>query len=157
MTPVRKEALRLLEGIKGAFLRCDRGDALYVTNAPQRTDVKIDWEAAGFHVREERGLAFLTPDDRWISCLYDWAAGQGEMSSAAEHIARASSGIVEEEDRLLMMECIKRLEMKGEAEECDRMVRQRAAVCLRKKQGGGTLPVCALLVDMMRGGWKDED
>lgn len=157
MTPVREAALELLDGVKGAFLRCDRGNALYVTNAPMRTEQKIDWKAAGFRVREERGLAFLSPDDQWTDRIYEWALEHVRMSLSEESIARASFGNTEEDDRRLFTEGIKRLEMKGSAEEYDRLVRQRAAVCLRKKQGGGTLPVCALMVQMMRGGWKDEN
>lgn len=157
MTPVREAALELLGGVKGVFLRCDRGDALYVTNEPMRTEQKIDWEAAGFRVREERGLAFLLPDDCWADRIYEWASERVGMSPSEESIARASFGNTEEDDRQLFIEGIKRLEMKGSAEEYGKLVRQRAAVCLRKKQGGGTLPVCALLVQMMRGGWKDEN
>lgn len=157
MTPVRAAACALLPEGKGVFLRCDRGNALYVSNAPARTGQRLDGADAGFHVREERGLAFLTPDDRWTGRLLEWASRYVQEDEAIRHIARASFGNTEEEDRALLMEGIKRLEMRGNAADYDKMVRQRAAVCLRRKQGGGTLAVCARLTEMMRGGWKDEN
>ena len=90
MTPVREAALELLDGVKGVFLRCDRGDALYVTNEPMRTEQKIDWEAAGFRVREERGLAFLLPDDCWADRIYEWASERVGMgpSEARQQVAQ---------------------------------------------------------------------
>lgn len=152
MTPVRRATAALLSEACGVFLRCDRGKALYVTNAPLRMNKEIDWEAAGFHAIRKRGLDFLTPNDGWMDEMYDWAGRQIKESETSKRIARASFGTLEEADRALFIEGIKRLERNGDAEEYDQMVRQRAAVCLREKKGGGALPVCARLLEMMRGG-----
>lgn len=157
MTPMRKAAQELLPKAKGVFLRCDRGEHLYVTNAPARTEKRADWEKAGFLYEEKGGLAFLDVQDEWNEQFLSWAQKKIRISEAARQLGRANFGCIEAADRMLFVEGIKRLEMKGNAEEYDRLVRQRAAVCLRKRQGGGTLPACAMIVDMMRGGWKDED
>ena len=57
---------------EGAFVRRDRGDALFVTDAPRRRR-DVDWAerfgAAGFICREENGLARLTPGADWMARL----------------------------------------------------------------------------------------
>ena len=50
----------------GAFLKLDRGDALFVTDAPRRGDCR-DW--AGFECEVRKWLAFLTPGRPWLRAL----------------------------------------------------------------------------------------
>lgn len=152
MNPIRRAAAEKLSGIRGAFLRCDRGNALYVTNAPVMIDEKIDWDAAGFFAREEGKLCFLVPGEGWIGSFEEWARGQVQCARLSKAVCNASFGAVEPEDMRLFAEGIKRFEMKGDAAGYERLVRQRAAVCLRERSGGGTLVACALIVDMMTEG-----
>ena len=63
-----------------------------------------------------------------------------------------------EADFALWIEGIKRLEMNADAAGYEKLVRQRAAVCLREKRGGGTIVSCALMADYLNeGGIDDED
>ena len=158
MTPVRQAALEALHGAKGVFLRCDRGNGLYVSNAPVRMEKQADWAEAGFICRSDGRLAFLVPEERWNEALQSWLETRVRAKRLAHMLKNADFGENMEEDMALFIEGIKRLEMRGDAREYERMVRQRAAVCLREKQGGGTLISCALMVDLMNeGGLKDED
>lgn len=158
MNPVRAAAQARLEQMKGAFLRCDRGTALYVTNAPVRSEQEIDWAEAGFNARTEGKLTFLTPGLCWLEPFGRWVqakAGEPHLSSA---VSNACFGDAEEADVRLWIEGIKRMELKNPAQEYEKMVRQRAAVCLREKRGGATLPVCGLIVDFLNeGGEANED
>ena len=158
MTPMRKAAWERLPDARGVFLRCDRGEALYVTNAPARAAAQIDWAAAGFDARDKGKLTFLWPKKRWIPLFADWAAERTRCKGLTDALRNACFGETDEEDMRLWIEGVKRLERRGDAREYEKMVRQRAAVCLRKRQGGGTLAACALIVEMMNeGGMKDED
>jgi len=158
MTPIREAALDLLSGVKGAFLRCDRGSSLYVTNAPMRTDAEIGWERAGFHQRTEGKLCFLMPDELWIGRLEGWIDRRVKEKRLAGRVENACFGEVGEADFALWIEGIKRLEMNADAAGYEKLVRQRAAVCLREKRGGGTIVSCALMADYLNeGGMDDED
>ena len=67
---VREAAAAILPD--GAFLKRDRGDALFVTDAPRRRP-DADWAerfaAAGFVCEITGGLARLTPGQRWLDAL----------------------------------------------------------------------------------------
>lgn len=152
MNPIRRAAAEKLSGIRGAFLRCDRGNALYVTNAPVMIDEKIDWDTAGFFAREEGKLCFLVPGEGWIEPFEAWARAQVQCARLSGAICNAGFEQTDKEDMRLFIDGIKRLEMKGDAAGYERLVRQRAAVCLRERSGGGTLVACALIVDMMTEG-----
>ena len=146
-----------LPDVRGLFLRCDRGNSLYVTNAPARTDEQIDWAKAGFSAQDEGKLTFLIPGEEWIAKLEAWLRERVEATYLAGAVRNACFGECLPEDMGLWIEGVKRLEMKGDAAGYEKLVRQRAAVCLRKKTGGGTLVVCALLADLMNeGGIRDE-
>ena len=132
MTDLRALALSQLP--PGAFLRRDRGDALYVTNAPAR-----GWTgpAAGFSVELCGGIAKLTPDaasmqscdflpDRLATELARFTGASGE----AIRIFTACMKCVEAPDRQSF-------------EKCDRLLRQAAARALRSGGGDG-LFYCAL-------------
>lgn len=158
MTPMRRAALELLPEGQGVFLRCDRGSALYVTNAPGRTGAVINWAAAGWSCTERAGLAFLVPEDRWIGLFMQWARGQVRSAWMTGETENASFGGILPEDRALWIEGVKRLELHGDVSGYEKLVRQRAAVCLREKRGGGSIAACALIVDLMHeGGYTDED
>lgn len=158
MTPMRRAALDCLAGERGVFLRCDRGDSLYVTNAPSRMEKSVDWAQAGFAARIDGGLAFLIPEGGWIARFNGWAQARVQEKRLSGAIGNAAFSEADGEDILLWIEGIKRLELRGNAAEYEKMVRRRAAVCLREKRGGGTLVSCALIVDMMNeGGIRDED
>lgn len=158
MTPIRAAALDLLSGVKGAFLRCDRGSSLYVTNVPMRTEAEIGWDKAGFHHRTEGKLCFLIPDDLWIERLEGWLERHVKEKRLAGRAANACFGEVCEADFALWIEGIKRLELHADAAGYEKLVRQRAAVCLREKRGGGTIISCALMADYLNeGGIACED
>jgi len=131
MTPMRAAALACLQNVQGAFLRCDRGEALYVTNAPARTDACIDWAQAGFTARHEGKLTFLTPDPQWLERFVCWAEEQVETPCLSRMLHEVCFGGPDEEDMRLWIEGIKRLEMKADAADYEKLVRQRAADCLR--------------------------
>lgn len=158
MNPVRQAALALLPEVRGVFLRCDRGNSLYVTNAPALTDEKIDFESAGFIRKGEKGLIFLTPGEEWAERIKTWLETRVPVQSLSCSMGGPAFGSIRDEDMLLLIEGIKALEMYDNARDYEKKVRQRAAVCLREKQGGGTLRVCALMVDYLNGGGNtDED
>ncbi len=152
MNPIRKAAETCLPDAKGIFLRCDRGDGLYVTNAPSRTRDPIDWEAAGFHAQGNGRITFLVPDERWIKPFCEWLRTQVRAPFLARAVENACFGEVDAEDLWLWMEGIKRLELHGDADMYEKLIRKRAAVCLRERSGGGTIVVCALMVDLMNEG-----
>ena len=157
MTPLREAALSLIPENQGIFLRCDRGEALYVTNAPARTETPIDWETAGFAVRTEGKLVFLTPDAAWIGRLEEWLAAKTDARLACA-IRPADFHETADMDMALLIEGVKLIELRGDVRGYEKKVRQRAAVCLREKSGGGTLGVCALITDYLNeGGNQNED
>lgn len=157
MTPLRKAALAILPEKKGIFLRCDRGSALYVTNAPAFTDESIDRGSAGFFCRTEGKLLFLSPGDAWIEQMEEWLRARTAFDRLAASLKNACFGETLDEDRALFIEGAKLLEMKSDARAYEKKVRQRAAVCLREKRGGGALVVCGLIVDFLNeGGYEDE-
>jgi hypothetical protein len=122
----------------GAFLRRDRGDALYVTDAPRlgfAGDVKgLRAEAAGgllrFYIKEE----ILTACDFLPDCF-------------ALSLARLPKTPATGEALVLFTEGLKILEAPDAAGFVwyDKKVRQAAAVALRT-DGGGGLYTCALVL-----------
>lgn len=157
MNPVRAAAQRVLDGVPGAFLRCDRGTALYVTNAEMKAGRSIDWAEAGFEARRERGLTFLVPQRQLLDDFRHWAETQNVDKRLSRAIKNACFAEVMPEDAALWIEGIKRFEMNGDAAGYEKLVRQRAAVCLREKKGGGMLYECALLADIMNRGEKEHE
>lgn len=156
MTPLREAALSLIPANRGIFLRCDRGEALYVSNAPARTEMPFDWESVGFACRTEKNLVFLTPEAAWAGRLEEWLAPKTD-ARLARVIRHADFHETADEDMALLIEGVKLMELRGDVRGYEKKVRQRAAVCLREKRGGGTLSACALIADFLReGGNKDE-
>lgn len=150
LTPMRGVVLTLLPKVQGIFLRCDRGAALYVSNAPARSGEQADWESAGFSVRNTETLLFLTPNQCWLEPFCTWAGPADD--EWVRSLAAASFGEVEDADLRLWTTGVKLLEMGADekaAAEYDRQVRQRAAVCLRQRHGGGALRASALCAKMI--------
>ena len=119
---------------EGAFLRCDRGDALYVTNAPAKG---WDGRLEGFWAHTEGAIAHIYPDKTTVE----------KCSFAPDRLAEELSRFRGVSDYVIPIfcACIKCVELPEEAvfERCDRMVRQAAARALRAGGGEG-LYYCAL-------------
>lgn len=119
---------------EGAFIRRDRGRALYVTNAPAK-----GWRGGvdGFDTAISGGLAYITPDrDTLQRCDFEpdrLAVELSAMKGASDEAVAIFSA------------CVKCAEAPtaGEFEKCDRLLRQAAAVALRRGGGEG-LYYCAL-------------
>ena len=147
---VRRVAAELLP--PGAFLRRDRGEALFVTDAPLRAP-ETDWTArfgeVGFACRIEGGLARLTPDARWLQRLADAYPEPPDDLCAS---LRRFDGPVDAPSLHLFARGLKALDAGTRDDGFSRAVRQRAAVCLRDStQSGGGLYACALLQTLMEG------
>ena len=117
-----------------AFLRRDRGDGLYVTNAPAK-----GWhgEIPGFSVDVSGGIAR-------INALPETIEKCGYMPDGLAAELERFKGTSPESVRIFC-ECIKCAEAPDAAkwEKCDRMLRQAAAKALRDGGGEG-LYYCAL-------------
>ncbi len=149
MNPLRLAAQQLLNDVQGAFLRCDRGAALYITNAAVRSEKKIDWAAADFEAHMKGKMTLLIPKDEWMVPFEEWLRPQVKCGYLSDAAANADFGMIEDADRALWIEGIKQLEMPSGID-YEKAVRQRAAVCLRTKRGGGTIRTCALIADRIR-------
>lgn len=119
---------------QGAFLRRDRGDALYITDAP-----RLGWNGplTGFSVEICGSLARITP----------LAGAMTRCDYAPDMLAQELSGMkgASQEALELFVECLKCVEApdRGTYGRCDRRVRQAAAKALRAGGGEG-LYYCAL-------------
>jgi len=123
--------------------RIDRGDALYLADGPRE----------GF-LCEMRGKFFaLTPGEALTEAFSEWARPLAEADGLARSLLKLEG--VGEGERELLIEGIKLIDL-GAREPtlaaCERRVRQRAAVCLRKKSGGGLLWLCAACLAQARQG-----
>lgn len=119
---------------QGAFLRRDRGDALYITDAP-----RLGWTGplSGFSVEIRGPLARISPLAGTMACC----------DYAPDRLARELSGMkgTSPEALGLFIECLKCVEAPdiGAYGRCDRKLRQAAAKGLRAGGGEG-LYYCAL-------------
>lgn len=130
---------------RGAFLRRDRGGALYVTDAP-RFGGPIDWAAAGFICREENGLAFLTPGEAWLLRLEARCPEPPDFLCAS---LRRSSGAVDAGTLRVFASGAKVLDGGPYDPQYAQRLRQHAARCLREHLPGGGLYACALVNHMI--------
>ena len=140
---LRAEAASALP--EGAFLRRDRGAALYVTNAPAK-----GWhgELPGFNVVINGALAFITPDETTLQrCDYL----PDRLAEELSPMRGASAEALE-----IFAECVKCIEtpMAEAVDKCDRRLRQAAAAALRTGGGEG-LYYCALALAEARRRMKD--
>ena len=137
----------------GAFLRRDRGDALFVTDAP-RLRPEADWPGAfaraGFRCRIRDGLARLAPGAEWLVRL------ERERPVPPDDLCQSLlrfSGLPPEEESLALFALgAKRLDGAPDDGRYNTRLRRRAAVCLRlnrtdplDRPRGGGLYACALL------------
>ena len=129
----------------GAFLRRDRGPALFATDAPRRAP-DVDWPAilagAGFECAVEGGIAHLTPGRRWLDALSTEYPEPPDALCA--RLSPFRNAPTEPAALRLFAEGLKRLEDAGDAGDYDKSLRQLTAVCLREKRPGGGLYACAL-------------
>lgn len=125
----------------GAFLKRDRGEALFVTDAPRRGPCP-DWAALDFEAALAGGLARLTPGAGWLRAL---EAACDEPPDCFCASLRRFMGQPEDGARRLFAQGLKCLDDPRQFSVYDRALRQRAAVALRGGVGGGGLYACALL------------
>ena len=132
-----------------AFLRRDRGDALFVTNAPA-FDPALR-EVPGFIAERRGGLLFLLPDASW---LRRWERRFPEPpDDLCAKLERFRGEAIDRENLLLFARGAKLLDGGAVSEDVaayDRAVRQRAALALRGGRGGG-LYAAALLNHQLMG------
>lgn len=125
----------------GAFLRRDRGDALFVTDAPRR-GANPDWTAPGFHCACQGGLARLTPGPDWLSALEDEYPAPPDPFCAAFVRFRGMPG----PGALRLFALGMKILDGGPYDPAfDRRLRQTAAETLRNHASGGGLYACALI------------
>lgn len=140
---------------KGAFLRRDRGDALFVTDAP-RLCPDGGWRetlaAAGFLADEAGGLARLSPGPTWLQAMERQTPEPPNPFCAS--LSRFAGIEPEAESLALFALGVKALERPEDSPRFERRLRQRAAECLRMNATnpihGGGLYACALLTTMTK-------
>ncbi|MBR1821884.1 MAG: hypothetical protein IJ769_09715, partial [Clostridia bacterium] len=136
---------------EGAFLRRDRGDALFVSDAPRRSP-DDDWTAAlaraGFISQLHGGLASITPGTAWLIGLEaDWPDPPDLFCASLFRFAGRTP-----DDESLALFALGARVLDGEMNDgrFERRLRRRAAECLRLERTqptahGGGLYACALL------------
>lgn len=128
-----------------AFLRRDRRDALYISNAP-RFDSETDWAArcmeACFQTKEENGLLRLCPSEAWLKRLEDQFKTSPDFLCFT--LERFKKLPVDEESLNLFALGVRYLDGDNSIIDYEKRLRNRAAICLRSGGGGG-LYACGLL------------
>ena len=144
----------LLRGT-GAFLRCDRGSALYVTNLPVRSDcwheVARNMTEADFCLSECGRLLTITPDITWLAPFNEWALELCQESELTRLFERRTTQETCDVEIDAWLEGIKRIELHQGMGDYEKVVRQAAAVALRN-QCGGALYACGLCLDLLKEG-----
>jgi len=133
-----------------AFLRCDRGVHLYVTNAPALGGGAVPEEFLG---ERAGGLLYLTPEDVWIDAFTRWAEPRCAGNALYREFLRFERRAVDGASRALWLAGLKALELgarEAERENYERKVRQCAALSLRAREGGGALAACAACLAILR-------
>ena len=136
-----------------AFLRRDRGDALFVTDAP-RISARMDWAGvlfeAGFYCTGSGGILRLWPAESWIVRLE--AACPDPPDALCQGLLRFRRRSPDGESLKLFAFGVRCLDGGDGEARFDRQLRQRAAACLRLNAmspsdptHGGGLYACALL------------
>jgi len=119
-----------------AFLRRDRGDALFISNAP--TFDPGMREIPGFTIEVREKLMHILPDAGWLARL-EAAEPQDQLSRS---LLRFRGQAPDHDNLRLFAQGLKLLDFPGSAPEAeieayDRALRQRAALALRGGCGGG--------------------
>ena len=119
-----------------AFLHRDRGEALFVTNAPAFDPALRD--IPGFTAERRGTLMYLLPDAGWIA---RWERRDPEPpDDLCDKLLRFRGEAPDRENTLLIARGLKLLDGGATPEDIaayDRILRQRAAVALRGGCGGG--------------------
>lgn len=131
-----------------AFLRRDRGDALFISNAPRLFPEK-NWierfSDAGFEGSEKNSMLRLRPSEKWLKEL--------EKMNAPDPLSESFSGFsglpIDPESIALFALGARILDGDNTIPGYEKRLRQRAAVCLRSGGGGG-LYACAILNHMIK-------
>lgn len=127
-----------------AFLRRDRGDALFVTNAPAFSDASALTERlcrAGWRVQTRGGLLAISPG---ADMADQFERARPEPPDFLTRSLKRLRGLpVCGEALAVFAEGLRRAEHGG-AEDYDRRVRQLAALCLRRSCGGAY--ACAVIL-----------
>lgn len=139
-----------------AFLRRDRGDALFITNAPAFEGCPD--AIRGFLPERQGNMLRILPDDTWISLLEH--AGDAPPDFLCASLLRFRGQIPNRTNLALFARGLKLLDDIHAAAEADiaafdRLLRQRAALALRGKCGGG-LYACALILAQIHTLYKGE-
>ena len=140
---LRRAAQSLLP--EGAFLRRDRGEALYVTDAPRKGGL-TDAASKGFICREANGMAHLTPAAPWLHRLEALYPDPPDTLCATFW---RFTGEIDADALRLFARDMKALDAQTYDPQFSRDLRQRAAVCLREHLPGGGLYACALALYLM--------
>ena len=125
----------------GSFLKRDRGEALFVTDAPRRGPCP-DWTAAGFTCVEEKGLARLTPKAQWLEAL---AARYPEPPDFLCASLKREGGAPDGEVLRLFAMGMKQMDGAPYDPAFERRLRQLAAARLRTHADMGGLYACGIL------------
>lgn len=128
-----------------AFLRRDREDALFVTNAPAFDPGLRD--LPGFLAERRGPLLAVLPDASWVTRVERRCPEPPDGLSAS--LVRFRGQVPDRENLALFARGAKLLDAPGatgaaEAEAFDRALRQRAALALRGSCGGGLYAAAVL-------------
>ena len=150
---VRVDARALAAAMRGeiaamlperAFLRRDRRDALFVTNAPVFADAGALTERlslAGWRVQARGGLLAISPGADMVD---QFERARPELPDFLTRSLKRLRGLpICGEALAVFAEGLRRAEHGG-AEDYDRRVRQLAALCLRRNCGGAY--ACAVIL-----------
>ena len=133
-----------------AFLRRDRGDALFITNAPALADctpLLTSLGTAGFLCETRGNLMRISPGPNFLVALEQALAPCDFLSQSLE---RLRGRIPCAEALALFAQGIRLLEhaAPSDTDGYVRRTRQLAAICLRKKLGGAY--ACALICHTLK-------
>jgi len=132
-----------------AFLRRDRGGALFISNAPAFGSMPP--QIPGFHIRCEDKLAYLLPDESWAAQLEAQFPDPPDHLSAG--LARFRGQAPTDAAMQLFIHGVKLMDAENPDAAAlglfDRAVRRHAAYALRTDSGGGcyALALLAFLLD----------
>lgn len=130
-----------------AFLRRDRGNSLWVSNAPA-FDSNIS-ALPGFTVVQKNQLLYLLPDAHWIA---RWEEEEPQ-DFFSESLMRFRGMQADTAGLKLFAEGLKLLEGNASPAEVacfEQKLRQRAALALRRAGCGGGLYACALIASQLK-------